>query len=128
MPFASFSLPVLLGLIATGIFAGSTSGMFGIGGGIFVVPAMVWIFGFSQKTATGTSLMMLLPPIGLMAFLQYQKAGEVNVAAALLLIIGFLVGSWLGAGHALSLPDMLHKKLFGALLIVMGVIYILTAK
>lgn len=117
-----------LGFLLVGVFTGAMSGMFGIGGGVFVIPAMVYLFGFSQKTATGTSLAMLLPPIGILAFLQFYKAGHVSVPAAVLLIAGFLAGSWLSAGYAVSLPDLLLKRLFGGLLIVMGGIYILTAR
>ncbi len=118
----------LVGFLLVGAFAGAVSGMFGIGGGVFVIPAMVYIFGFTQKTATGTSLGMLLPPIGILAFLQFYKAGHVSVSAMLLLIAGFLVGSYLSAGHAVGLSDILLKRLFGGLLIVMGAIYILTAR
>ncbi len=115
------------GFLLVGIFTGAVSGMFGIGGGVFVIPAMVYIFGFSQKAATGTSLAMLLPPIGILAFLQFYKTGHVSVPAAILLIAGFFAGSYLSAGYAVALPDLLLKRLFGGLLIVMGAIYILTA-
>ncbi len=118
----------LVGFLLVGVVTGAVSGMFGIGGGVFVIPAMVYIFGFSQKTATGTSLGMLLPPIGILAFLQFYKAGHVNVSAMVLLVVGFLAGSYLSAGHAVALPDLLLKRLFGGLLIVMGAIYILTAR
>ena len=118
----------LVGLLLVGAFAGAVSGMFGIGGGVFVIPAMVYIFGFTQKTATGTSLGMLLPPIGILAFLQFYKAGHVSVPGVVLLIAGFLAGSWLSAGDAVALPDILLKRLFGGVLIVMGAIYILTAR
>jgi len=117
-----------LGFLLIGAATGAVSGMFGIGGGIFVIPAMVYIYGFSQKMATGTSLGMLLPPIGIMAFLQYYRTGLVSVPAALLLIAGFLAGSYLSAGYSVGLPDILLKRAFGGLLIAMGVIYILTAK
>ena len=117
-----------LGFLLIGAATGAVSGMFGIGGGILVIPAMVYIYGFSQKMATGTSLAMLLPPIGIMAFLQYYRSGLVSVPAALLLIAGFLAGSYLSAGYAVGLPDILLKRAFGGLLIAMGVIYILTAK
>ncbi|NJD62469.1 MAG: sulfite exporter TauE/SafE family protein [Deltaproteobacteria bacterium] len=117
-----------VGFLIVGAFTGAVSGMFGIGGGVFVIPAMVYLFGFSQKMATGTSLAMLLPPIGILAFLQFYRAGSVNVAAAVLLVVGFLAGSWLSAGYAVSLPDLLLKRLFGGMLIVMGAIYILTAR
>jgi len=117
-----------IGFLFVGAFTGAIAGMFGIGGGVFVIPAMVYIFGFSQKTATGTSLAMLLPPIGVLAFLQFYRSGQVNVPAAVLLIAGFLAGSWLSAGYAVALPDLLLKRLFGGMLIVMGAIYILTAR
>jgi len=117
-----------LGFLAIGAFIGAVSGMFGIGGGIFVIPAMVWFYGFDQKLATGTSLGMLLPPIGIAAFWQYYKADLVNVPAVLLLVAGFLAGSYLSAGYAILLPELLVKRAFGGLMIVMGVIYILTAR
>jgi uncharacterized membrane protein YfcA len=117
-----------IGFLLIGAATGAVSGMFGIGGGILVIPAMVYIYGFSQKMATGTSLGMLLPPIGIMAFLQYYRSGLVSVPAALLLVAGFVAGSYLAAGYAVGLPDVLLKRLFGGLLIAMGVIYILTAK
>jgi len=117
-----------LGFLLIGAAVGAISGMFGIGGGVFVIPAMVYFYGFNQKMATGTSLGMLLPPIGILAFWQYYKAGQVNVAAVILLIAGFLAGSYLSAGYTIGLPEILVKRLFGGLLIVTGVIYILTAK
>jgi uncharacterized membrane protein YfcA len=117
-----------LGFLATGAAVGAVSGMFGIGGGVFVIPAMVYFFGFDQKVATGTSLGMLLPPIGILAFWQYYKADLVNVPAVILLIAGFLVGSYLSAGYTIGLPQLLVKRLFGVVLVVVGVIYMLTAK
>lgn len=122
-------LPIsFLGFLLIGAFTGAVAGVFGIGGGVFVIPAMVYLFGFSQKMATGTSLGMLLPPIGLLAFLQFYKAGYVSVPAAALLVVGFLAGSYLSASFTVGLPDLLLKRAFGGLLIVMGVIYILTAR
>jgi uncharacterized membrane protein YfcA len=117
-----------LGFIAIGAVAGAVSGMFGIGGGIFVIPAVVYLYGFDQKMATGTSLGMLLPPIGFLAFWRYYKADFVNVPAVLLLILGFVAGSYLSAGYTIGLPSVLVKRAFGGLLIVTGAIYILTAR
>ena len=117
-----------LGFLAIGAAIGGLSGMFGIGGGAFVVPALVVLCGFDQKMAAGTSLGMLLPPIGIAAFWQYYKVDLVNVPAMLLLAAGFVVGSYLSAGYAIGLPPLLMKRAFGGLLIVMGVIYILTAR
>jgi len=122
-------LPLLyLGFLGIGAAIGGLSGMFGIGGGAFVVPALVVFCGFDQKMAAGTTLGMLLPPIGIAAFWQYYKADLVNVPAAALLVAGFLAGSYLSAGYAVGLPSLLLKRAFGGLLIVTGVIYILTAK
>jgi uncharacterized membrane protein YfcA len=117
-----------LGFLAIGTAIGGMSGMFGIGGGAFVVPALVVLCGFDQKLAAGTTLGMLLPPIGIAAFWQYYRADLVNVPAALLLVVGFLVGSYFSAGFAIGLPSLLLKRAFGGLMIVTGVIYILTAK
>ena len=117
-----------LGFIAIGAVAGAVSGMFGIGGGIFVIPAVVYLYGFDQKMATGTSLGMLLPPIGFLAFWRYYKADFVNVPAVLLLILGFVAGSYLSAGYTIGLPSILVKRAFGGLLMVTGAIYILTAR
>ncbi|MGE5284209.1 MAG: TSUP family transporter [Actinomycetota bacterium] len=117
-----------IGFLAIGAFTGAVSGMFGIGGGIFVIPAMVWLYGFDQKLATGTSLGMLLPPIGIAACWQYYKAGLVNIPVVLLLVAGFLAGSYLSAGYTIGLPALMVKRAFGGLMIVMGVIYILTAR
>ena len=117
-----------LGFLAIGAVIGALSGMFGIGGGAFIVPALVFLCGFDQKMAAGTTLGMLLPPIGIAAFWQYYKADLVNVPAVLLLAAGFVAGSYLSAGYAIGLPSLLVKRGFGGLLIVTGVIYILTAK
>jgi uncharacterized membrane protein YfcA len=121
-------VPAYLGYLLLGAFAGGLAGMFGVGGGILIVPGLVWLFGFPQKMATGTSLAVLLPPIGLFAALRFFKAGNVNVAAAALIVAGFVLAAHFSAGVALSLPDVTLKRAFGALQIVMGVIYILTAK
>lgn len=117
-----------LGFLAIGAVVGAVSGMFGVGGGAFVIPALVYLCGFDQKMATGTSLGMLLPPIGIAAFWQYYKVDLVNVPAMLLLAAGFVAGSYMSAGYAIGLPPLLVKRAFGGLLIVMGVIYILTAR
>ena len=88
MPIA-FLLFLLIGL-----FVGAVSGMFGLSGGVFVVPALVFFLGFRQKMGAGPCLGVLLPPIGILAFLQFYRAGYVNVPAALLMIAGFLAGSY----------------------------------
>jgi uncharacterized membrane protein YfcA len=84
-------------LVILGVVIGIISGMLGIGGGVLVIPALVALFGFSHERAVGTSLGMLLPPIGIFAFLSYYRAGNVNGAAAAMLAIGFAVGAYFGA-------------------------------
>jgi len=121
-------MPVAFGYLLVGVFAGGLAGMFGVGGGILIVPALVWIFGFPQKMATGTSLAVLLPPIGFFAALRFFKSGNVNVTAAAMIVAGFVLAAHFTAGYALSLPEVTLKRSFGAIQIVMGIIYILTAK
>jgi uncharacterized membrane protein YfcA len=105
-------------LLFTGLLAGTLSGFLGIGGGIVIIPALVYVLGFSQKQAQGTSLTMLLPPIGILAFLNYYKAGFVDLRAAGLMIITFLAGSYLSSKYVVVLPEYVIKKVFGVFLLV----------
>src|ERR1044072_2206468 len=89
---------VWLGLI--GGAGGGVSGMLGVGGGILVVPVLVMVFGFDQKLATGTSLMMICSPAALPGIWRYWKNGNVHLPAALILMGGFVFGAWIGAGLA----------------------------
>lgn len=106
--------------ILIGLGAGALSGLFGIGGGVLIVPALMYGLGFSQKTATGTSLAILLPPIGIAAVMQYYRNGHVDFRAALLIAASMLLGSWLGAKFALQLEPKLLKSLFALFLILLG--------
>ena len=94
--------PQVVGLLALGGVIGMLSGMLGIGGGVLVIPALVFAFGFTHKQAVGTSLGMLLPPIGVFAFLQYYRADQVRVWPAALLALAFTAGAWAGAYAATS--------------------------
>jgi hypothetical protein len=89
--------PEVLGFLLLGSVIGLISGMLGIGGGILVIPALVFLFGFSHKQAVGTSLGMMLPPIGVLAFLQYYRADQVKLLPAMLLGLAFMAGAWGGA-------------------------------
>jgi uncharacterized protein len=109
-----------VGLLAIGALAGLASGFLGIGGGVILVPALVYGLQFSQRAAQGTSLATLVLPIGLFAAWNYYRSGFVDVSAALLLCIGFAVGGFLGSHFALDLPDRLLKRLFAMLLFALA--------
>ncbi len=106
--------------IAVGLFAGICGGMFGIGGGSIVIPALVYLFSFSQHQAQGTSLMMMIPPIGLLAALRYYYSGNVKLAVAAWLCLGFFVGGLLGAMAVQHVSDPLLKKGFGIFLLLVA--------
>ena len=110
----------LLIIIGIGITAGIMAGMLGIGGAIIMIPALVYFMGVSQQTAQGTSLAVMLPPIGIIAAYNYYKAGQVNIKFALILAAAFLIGSYFGSKLALNLPQPLLKKIFGILLILVA--------
>lgn len=106
--------------ISIGVFAGVVSGLIGIGGGVVVVPALLYIFKFSQHTAQGTTLAMMIPPIGILAALAYHKQGYVDLPVAGLLCLGFVLGGYLGAKLALGVPEVILSKIFGVCLVMMG--------
>ena len=112
--------------IVIGIIAGILSGMFGIGGGVIVVPALVFLCGFSQLKAQGTSLAILLPPVGLFAFMQYYKNGDVDLKAGVLIVIFLILGSILGAKVSNHIPIDLLRKGFGILMIFISLKMIFT--
>lgn len=112
------SVTMLLMLLLIGLVTGVIAGMFGIGGAIVMVPALVFVVGFSQHMAQGTSLAVMLPPIGIFAAYNYWKAGHVNIKFALILAATFMIGSYFGSKLALTLPQPVLKKLFGLLLIL----------
>nr|WP_321238623.1 sulfite exporter TauE/SafE family protein [uncultured Tolumonas sp.] len=111
---------MLIGLLIIGLSAGLLSGVFGIGGGILIVPALMYLLGFSQKLATGTSLAILLPPVGIAAVWEYYRHGNVDLRAALIIALMVLVGSWLGARIATQLDAKILKTLFGVFLVLLG--------
>ena len=97
----NMSLTTLLILLVIGLITGMLSGMLGIGGGLIVIPALVIFLGFSQHEAQGTSLAMMLPPIGIVAAINYYKAGHVDIKVALILAVAFIIGSGLGSKLAI---------------------------
>ena len=114
------SISMLMILVAIGIVTGATAGMLGIGGAIIMIPALVYFMGFSQQMAQGTSLAVMLPPIGILAAYNYYKAGHVDIKFALILAGTFLIGSYFGSKFALTLPQATLKKVFGVLLLLVA--------
>jgi uncharacterized protein len=106
--------------ILIGIVAGILSGMFGIGGGVIIVPALVFLCGFGQLKAQGTSLAILLPPVGILAFIEYYKKGQTNLQAGVLIAIFLIIGSIFGAKLAQLLPTSILKKGFGIFMIIVS--------
>lgn len=114
------TLQILLILLAVGLAAGFLSGMVGIGGGIIIVPVLVYFLGFTQHQAQGTTLFMFLLPIGILGVLNYHKAGHVDFKTAFIIATTFVVGSYFGSKIAISLDQKLVKQIFGAIIILLG--------
>lgn len=100
-------------LLAIGLVAGIAGGFVGIGGGLIIVPALVYALGLSQHMAQGTSLAMMLPPIGILAVMSYGKAGEVNLVYAMILAATFIIGAWLGSRWSLRMNAAVVRFIFG---------------
>lgn len=107
--------------VLIGATAGVLSGLFGIGGGIIIVPALVLIIGLTQQEAQGTSLILLTAPLGLLAALTYYQSGNADLRLAALLGVGFFFGAFLGAKIATSLPNEVLQKLFGIALLLIAI-------
>lgn len=110
-----------LSYILLGLAAGTFSGFMGIGGGILLAPALVYIFGLSQHQAQGTSLAVMIPPITLLAALKYYYSGNVRLDMAVFIALGFIVGGVLGATLVNWVPDTVLKKVFGLILLLIGI-------
>ncbi|MCE5339901.1 MAG: sulfite exporter TauE/SafE family protein [Planctomycetaceae bacterium] len=111
----NISLYLLLGLCA-----GILSGLVGIGGATLIIPALVLLFGMSQYTAQGTTLAMMVPPIGILAAWMYYQKGYVDLKIAGLMCIGFLIGGLIGAKFAVGIPEHILKKIFGVFLLIVS--------
>lgn len=115
-------IPAMIFLyLILGLLVGVLSGIVGIGGGILIVPALVYLFHMSQHKAQGTSLGALLAPIGILAFWEYYKAGNADLKAALVIALGFIAGGYFGGLWAQKLPDVVLQRIFGTLLIIIGI-------
>src|SRR5436190_17598726 len=112
---------IILIVILIGVVAGMLSGLVGIGGGLVIVPALVYFLGMSQHSAQGTSLALILLPVGILAVFSYYKQGHVDVKIVGLLAVGFVAGSYFGSKIALSLSQDTVKKIFAVLMILVAV-------
>ena len=110
-----------LSYILLGLAAGTFSGFMGLGGGILLTPALVYIFGLTQHQAQGTSLAVMVPPITLLAALKYYYSGNVRLDIAAFIALGFLAGGVIGATLVHGVPDTILKKIFGLILLLIGV-------
>jgi hypothetical protein len=106
--------------ICLGLAAGILSGVFGIGGGVILIPALVFLCGFTQHQAQGTTLAILVPPIGFLAALKYYQAGNVKLAVAAFICAGFFIGGLIGASLVQNLSDPVLKKMFGVFLLIVA--------
>jgi uncharacterized protein len=113
-------MPVLVLIAAIGLVGGILSGLFGIGGGLVVVPGLIILAGFPIANAAGTSLAALLLPVGLFGALEYYRAGQVDVRAAVIIAIGLLVGAYFGARIGTSLDPVIAQRAFGVFLLIVG--------
>jgi uncharacterized membrane protein YfcA len=110
------TLQMILILVLIGLASGILSGLVGVGGGIIIVPALVFFLGFSQHQAQGTSLGLLLLPVGILAVLNYYKQGHIDIKVIAIMSIAFVLGGWLGSKLSLVLSDMMIKRIFAVVL------------
>lgn len=110
------TVQIILLLIVVGLAAGILSGLVGVGGGIIIVPALVFFLGFTQQQAQGTSLGLLLLPVGVLAVMNYYNKGQIDVRVVAIMAITFVIGGWLGSKWALALPEATVKKIFAVVL------------
>lgn len=123
------NITTMLILVLIGILAGVLSGLIGVGGGIIIVPSLVFILGLSQHEAQGTSLALMLPPIGILAAYNYHKAGQLNWKYALVIAAAFIVGGYFGSKLSVTyIDEKLLKKVFGGIMLVVAVKMIFFSK
>lgn len=116
MGYRNMSITLLITLILIGFVAGGLSGFVGIGGGVIIVPALVYILGLSQHEAQGTSLLLMLPPIGILAVMNYYRAGQLNWTYGIIIAAAFIAGGYFGSKISLKLSPGLIKLCFGVLM------------
>ncbi len=108
-------------LILIGLTSGTLAGLVGVGGGIIIIPALVYILGFTQKEAQGTSLGILLLPVGILAVVNYYKQGYIDIKAVIIISLAFVIGGFFGSKLALFISQDTLRKVFGTLLLVLAI-------
>jgi uncharacterized protein len=108
-------------LVIIGLLAGAFGGLLGLGGGLIIIPGLVMLAGVDQHTAIGTSLAVMLPPIGLFATYNYYKAGHVNLTYAIIIAVTFLIGSYFTSKIAINIPETTIKKIFSIFLVLIAI-------
>lgn len=111
----------IISYILLGLFGGIVSGSLGIGGGVIMVPLLVMVFGLTQHQAQGTALAVMLPPVFILAVMQYYWAGNVKVQMAIFIALGFIFGGYIGAHYVQNIPSAYLKRMFGVFLILVGI-------
>jgi len=122
MSFLTFIILIIIGLLA-----GVLSGLVGVGGGILMIPLLIIFLGLTQHQAQGTALFAMLPPIGILAAINYYKEGFVKWEYAFVIAITFVVGGYLGSKLSLSLPPQTVRKVFGVIMLL-GAIKLISSK
>lgn len=113
-------MSTILILLLVGLLAGYLSGLVGIGGGIIIVPVLVYFLGFTQHQAQGTTLFMFMFPVGILGVINYYQKGNVDYKTAAIVAVTFIAGSYFGSKTALALDQAMIKKIFGAIIVVLG--------
>lgn len=121
------SFQTILILVLIGIFAGAISGFIGVGGGVIIVPALVYFLGVTQHTAQGTSLLLMLPPIGILAVMNYYKAGQIHWGYGIIIASTFIIGAYFGSKLSLKLNANIVKLVFGIFMLYVSVRMIYTS-
>ena len=107
-------------LLGVGLAAGVAAGMFGIGGGLIIVPALIFLLGLKEKQAIGTSLAALIPPVGLLGAAEYYRSGYINIKYAALIAVGLFIGAYFGAKLVISMPDALIRRIYAIFLLAIA--------
>jgi uncharacterized membrane protein YfcA len=120
MKLPKMDIQTVLILLLIGLIAGFASGMVGIGGGILIIPALIFFLGLTQHQAQGATLGLLLMPVGFLAAINYYKTGNLNIYYSLIMALTFVGGAWIGSKVSLSIDAVLMRKIFGGIILLIS--------